>query len=60
MEYEVNTFLNAKKKLDAIVLGVLFEGDLTLPLLDLVDDEFDINLEIDNFQKVKNILTKLN
>ena len=58
--YEVSTFLGTRKKrLEEVVLGIHVDKDRTFHLPVLVDEDFDINLKIDNFGKVKKNLNNL-
>ena len=50
---EVSTFLGTKKRLEEVVLGILVDKDRTFHLPVLVDEDFDINLNIDHFGEVK-------
>ena len=51
---EVNTFLGTRKKrLEEVVQGIQVDKDRTFHLPVLVDEDFDINLNIDHFGAVK-------
>ena len=59
-DYEVSTFLGTRKKrLEEVVLGVQVDKDRTFHLPVLVDEDFDINLNIDHFGEVKKNLNNL-
>ena len=59
-DYEVSTFLGTRKKrLEEVVLGIQVDKDRTSHLPVLVDEDFDINLNIDHFGKVKKNLNNL-
>ena len=58
--YEVSTFLGTRKKrLEEVVLGIQVDKDRTFHLPVLVDNDFDINLNIDHFGEVKKNLNNL-
>ena len=59
-DYEVNTFLGTRKKrLEEVVLGIQMDKDRTFHLPVLVNEDFDINLNIDHFGEVKKNLNNL-
>ena len=59
-DYEVSTFLGTRKKrLEEVVLGIQVDKDRTFHLPVLVDEDFDINLNIDHFGEVKKNLNNL-
>ena len=59
-DYEVNTFLGTRKKrLEEVVLGIQVDKDRTFHLPVLVNEDFDINLNIDHFGEVKKNLNNL-
>ena len=58
--YEVSTFLGTRKKrLEEVVLGIQADKDRTFHLPVLVDEVFDINLNIDHFGEVNKNLKNL-
>ena len=59
-DYEVSTFLGTRKKrLEEGVLGIQVDKHRTFHLPVLVDEDFDINLNIDYFGEVKKNLNNL-
>ena len=59
-DYEVSTFLGTRKKsLEEVVLGIHVDKDRTFHLPVLVDEDFDINLNIDHFGEIKKNLNNL-
>ena len=59
-DYEVSTFLGTRKKrLEEVVLGIQVDKDRTFHLPVLVDEDFDINLNMDHFGEVKKNLNNL-
>ena len=48
-----------KKRLEEVVLGIQVDKDRTFHLPVLVDEDFDINLNIDHFGEVKKNLNNL-
>ena len=59
-DYEASTFLGTRKKrLEEVVLGIQVDKDRTLHLTVIVDEDFDINLNIDHFGEVKENLNNL-
>ena len=59
-DYEESTFLGTRKKrLEEVVLSIQVDKDRTFHLPVLVDEDFDINLNIDHFGEVKKNLNNL-